>query len=238
MLTDFLRFVLFREGAEVARATLAEPVALTLGRVPPLADAPGTRALFERFFDYALPAKLGPRPLAERLARLTRFLRDQVIEEEVRKGKAGELYEFYQTFKKVLIADLTEKQFADLFAQTLTYGLFAARIRAEGEFNRRLAYDLIPHTLGVLRDVFRFISLAELPEHLEATLDDIAAVLQAADVAAILSEYQKSRGSRDPIVHFYETFLAEYDPELRERRGVYYTPEPVVHYIVERASPA
>ena len=233
LLTDFLRFVLFREGAEVARATLAEPVALTLGRVPPLADAPGTRALFERFFDYALPAKLGPRPLAERLARLTRFLRDQVIEEEVRKGKAGELYEFYQTFKKVLIADLTEKQFADLFAQTLTYGLFAARIRAEGEFNRRLAYDLIPHTLGVLRDVFRFISLAELPEHLEATLDDIAAVLQAADVAAILSEYQKSRGSRDPIVHFYETFLAEYDPELRERRGVYYTPEPVVHYIVE-----
>ena len=234
VLTDFLHFVLFREGVEVAHAELGDAVALTLGHVPPLKDVEGTVELFTRFFDYRLPERLGPKTLAERLARLTRFLRDQVIEEELRRGKESKLYGFFETFKEVLIADLNERQFADLFAQTLTYGLFAARIRAgKGEFNRKLAYALIPHTLGVLRDVFKFISMADLPPHLEVTLDDIAAVLEVADVNEILAEYQRSRGSRDPIVHFYETFLAEYDPELRERRGVYYTPEPVVHYIVE-----
>ncbi len=204
-----------------------------MGRTPPLHDEEGFLDLLRRFFDYALPEKIGARPLAERLARLTRFLRDQVIATELAEGKKSPLYGFLEVFKKTLIADLKAEQFADLFAQTLTYGMFAARIRAREQFNRKLAYDYIPHTLGVLREVFRYISLADLPKHLEVTLDEIAAVLQAADVAGILEEYQKTHHSTDPIVHFYETFLAEYDPTLRERRGVYYTPEPVVRYIVE-----
>ena len=155
-----------------------------------------------------------------------------MIATELAAGEESPLTGFLDVFKKTLIADLKPAQFADLFAQTLTYGMFAARIRAEGEFNRKLAYDYIPHTLGVLREVFRYISLVDLPKHLEATLDEIAAVLQAADVRGILREYQQTHHSTDPIVHFYETFLAEYDPTLRERRGVYYTPEPVVRYIV------
>ncbi|WP_457636843.1 type ISP restriction/modification enzyme [Oceanithermus sp.] len=233
ILTDFFTFILFRDGVEVARATLAQLPPARLGRVPPLHDEEGFLSLLRHFFDYSLPEKIGARPLAERLARLTRFLRDQVIATELARGKESPLYGFLDVFKKTLIADLKAGQFADLFAQTLTYGMFAARIRAREEFNRKLAYDYIPHTLGVLREVFRYISLADLPRHLEVTLDDIAAVLQAADVAAILEEYQKTHHSTDPIVHFYETFLAEYDPGLRERRGVYYTPEPVVRYIVE-----
>ncbi len=233
VLTDFFTFVLYREGQEIARATLAQLPPALMGRTPPLHDEEGFLDLLRRFFDYALPEKIGARPLAGRLARLTRFLRDQVIATELAEGKKSPLYGFLEVFKKTLIADLKAEQFADLFAQTLTYGMFAARIRAREQFNRKLAYDYIPHTLGVLREVFRYISLADLPKHLEVTLDEIAAVLQAADVAGILEEYQKTHHSTDPIVHFYETFLAEYDPTLRERRGVYYTPEPVVRYIVE-----
>jgi len=142
VLTDFLHFVLFREGVEVARAELADAVALTLGHVPPPKEVEGTTELFARFFDYRLPERLGPKALAGRLARLTRFLRDQVIEEELRQGRESPLYGFFKTFKEVLVADLDEQKFADLFAQTLTYGLFAARIRAgEGGFNRKLAYE-------------------------------------------------------------------------------------------------
>ncbi len=233
ILTDFFTFILYRDGQEIARATLAQPAPAFVGRTPPVHDEEGFLRLLRRFFDYSLPEKLGARPLAERLARLTRFLRDQVISTELAEGEGNQLRGFFDVFKKTLIADLTQAQFADLFAQTLTYGMFAARIRAPGEFNRKLAYDYIPRTLGVLREVFRYISLADLPKHLEVTLDEIAAVLQAADVAGILEEYQKTHHSTDPIVHFYETFLAEYDPSLRERRGVYYTPEPVVRYIVE-----
>jgi len=83
-----------------------------------------------------------------------------------------------------------------------------------------------------LRDVFRFISLGDLPQQMEVIVDDIAAILHAADINSILNQYYKEGKGEDPIVHFYETFLNQYDPQTRERRGVYYTPEPVVQYIV------
>ncbi|MBU4509980.1 N-6 DNA methylase, partial [bacterium] len=118
------------------------------------------------------------------------------------------------------------------YAQTITYGLFAARTRANGEFNRRLAFDYIPNTIGILRDVFRFISLEEPPKSLQIIVEDIAELLHVTDVKKILHEYYSTGKGKDPIIHFYETFLSTYDPEIRERRGVYYTPEAVVGYIV------
>ncbi len=124
------------------------------------------------------------------------------------------------------------EDFADLFAQTITYGLFAARIRSGEAFSRRAAFDSIPHTIGVLRDLFRFISLGDLPEQLAWCVDDIAEVLAVADAPGILDRYYHEGKGSDPIVHFYETFLAQYDPKEREQRGVYYTPEPIVGYIV------
>ncbi|HFQ93961.1 MAG TPA: DNA methyltransferase, partial [Anaerolineae bacterium] len=134
--------------------------------------------------------------------------------------------------QKYLIAGLTETQFADLYAQTVAYGLFAARTRAGDKFNRALAFQHIPPSIGILRDVFRFLSLGSPSPQMEIIVDDIAAVLHAANVGDILDAYYRQGKGEDPIVHFYETFLAQYDPETRERRGVYYTPEPVVRYIV------
>ena len=96
----------------------------------------------------------------------------------------------------------------------------------------RTAFDNIPHTIGLLRDLFRFISLGDLPVPLAWRVDDIAEVLAVADAPGILDRYYQQGKGSDPVVHFYETFLARYDPEERERRGVYYTPEPVVGYIV------
>jgi len=175
------------------------------------------------------------RSLAIELAKRTRFLRDEVIavemEEDGTKGQK-QIIGFYEAFKKYLIGTLTEKQFADLYAQTITYGLFAARTRANGDFNRRLAFDYIPNTIGILRDVFRFISLEDPPKSLQIIVEDIAELLHVTDVKKILHEYHSTGKGKDPIIHFYETFLSTYDPEIRERRGVYYTPEAVVGYIV------
>jgi predicted helicase len=161
-------------------------------------------------------------------------LRDEVIGLELaqrQRGK-GELFGFYYSFQKYLIANLKEKEFADLFSQTITYGLFAARTRSTNGFNRKLAYDLIPKTIGILRNIFRFVSQGDLPPNMEVMVDDLAEVLNAADVKNILHQYYRAGKGEDPIVHFYETFLAEYDPSTREKRGVYYTPEPVVRYLV------
>ena len=109
---------------------------------------------------------------------------------------------------------------------------FRRRTRSENGFNRKLAYDNIPRTIGILRDVFKFISLEDLPQQMEWIIDDISEVLAVTDVNNILHQYFHEGKGKDPIVHFYETFLAEYDPKTREKRGVYYTPEPVVSYIV------
>ena len=236
ILTNFYEFRLYRDGQRVAQAMIGRPIiAKKLKMAPPLENIDKFKELFDKFFSFSLPKVQSARALAIELAKRTRFLRDEVIAVEMEEnGSKGhkQIIGFYQAFKKYLIATLTEKQFADLYAQTITYGLFAARTRANGEFNRRLAFDYIPHTIGILRDIFRYISLEDPPKSLQIIVDDIAEILNVANINKILHEYHSTGKGKDPILHFYETFLATYDPEIRERRGVYYTPEPVVSYIV------
>lgn len=235
ILTNFCEFRLYRNGEPVNRVLAARPMFLhKLGTVPPVEKGAELRDLLEQFFSFSLPKSFTAESLAVELAKRTRFLRDVVaaeLKEEQEKGE-GTLLGFYEAFQTYLIARLSLEDFADLYAQTITYGLFAARTRAEEKFSRRTAFENIPRTIGILRDVFRFISLEELSSQLAWIVDDIAEVLAVADAGEILDRfYHQGKGS-DPIVHFYETFLAAYDPAERERRGVYYTPEPVVSYIV------
>jgi len=234
ILTNFLEFRFYRNGDLFDTVAVARP--LVFGCVhssPPIEKPEELYSLIDRFLDFSIPKAFSAETLAVDLAKRTRFLRDlieqQVIEEE---STPGSLFGFFEAFKSFLISTLTPEDFADLFAQTITYGLFASRTRSKGDFNRGTAFDNIPHTIGILRDLFRFISLGELPDQLAWCIDDIAEVLAVADAPGILDTYYHERKGSDPIVHFYETFLAQYDPGERERRGVYYTPEPVVSYIV------
>jgi hypothetical protein len=236
ILTNFYEFRLYRDGNCISRVMVGRPfIAQKLKTTPPVENIEKFQELFDLFFSFSLPKVQTASSLAIELAKRTRFLRDEVISVEMEEnGSRGhkQIIGFYEAFKNYLIATLTEKQFADIYAQTITYGLFAARSRADGEFNRKLAFDFIPRTIGILRDVFRFISLEEPPKSMEIIVDDIAEILNVADINKILHEYYRTGKGKDPIIHFYETFLATYDPEIRERRGVYYTPEPVVGYIV------
>jgi len=236
ILTDFYEFRLYRHARLEMTARLARSlIPKRLKTQPPLEQGKELLDLFETFFSFVMPRSFTAEDLARQLARRTRFMRDQVILTDLHEEESSQqaaLHGFYEAFRKHLIANLTKKQFADLYAQTITYGLFAARTRAQGQFNRTTAFALIPSTIGILRDVFQFISLGKPSVQMEAIVDDIAAVLNAADVQAILTQYYQQGKGDDPILHFYETFLAEYDPETRERRGVYYTPQPVVRYIV------
>lgn len=236
ILTNFYEFRLYREGNCISQVMVGRPsIAQKLKTTPPVENIEKFQELFDLFFSFSLPKVQNASSLAIELAKRTRFLRDEVISVEMEEnGSRGhkQIIGFYEAFKNYLIATLTEKQFADIYAQTITYGLFAARTRADGEFNRKLAYDFIPRTIGILRDVFHFISLGEPPKSMEIIVDDIAEILNIADINKILHEYYRTGKGKDPIIHFYETFLATYDPDIRQRRGVYYTPEPVVGYIV------
>lgn len=235
ILTNFFEFRLYRNGERIAHVLAARPYVLNkLGQVPPVEKGKELLELLEQFFSFSLPQVYTAESLATELAKRTRFLRDVVTYElqEETERKPAALLGFYDAFQQYLIAQLSLGDFADLYAQTVTYGLFAARTRAGDDFGRKTAFQHIPRTIGILRDVFQFISLGDLPEQLEWIVDDIAEVLAVADAGGILDHFYREGKGADPIVHFYETFLAVYDPAERERRGVYYTPEPVVSYIV------
>lgn len=236
ILTNFYEFRLYRNGEKLKTVTIARPViAQKIKVAPPVENVDEFYNLLDTFFSFSLPQVSSAKELARELAKRTRFLRDEVITIEIaqeeKKGQQS-LLGFYEAFKNFLIGTLTTNTFADLYSQTLTYGLFAARTRANGEFNRELAFKYIPNTIGILRDIFRYISLEDPPIQLQTIVDDISEVLNVTDVNKILQDFYFQGKGEDPIVHFYETFLTEYDPKIREKRGVYYTPEAVVSYIV------
>jgi len=235
ILTDFYEFRLYRDGVHIDSATIARyHTANVLKTKPPLQNIEDFERLANAFFSFKLPKTFTAESLATQLARRTRFLRDIIFTElqEEKNSKEKDLTGYYNAFQEFLIPSLSEEDFSDLYAQSITYGMFAARTRNPGEFTRKNTINYIPHTTGILSDLFRYISLGRLSEQMTAIIDDIAAVLNVADINSILEQYYKQGKGEDPIMHFYETFLNQYDPSTREKRGVYYTPEPVVKYIV------
>jgi len=236
ILTNFVEFRLYRNGSLVDEVKIADPTIIhSLKGVPPAKNELGFANLLKKFFSFSFPSITSAQPLAVELAKRTRFLRDEVIAEELREEERkgiGRILGFYEAFQTYLIRGLTKEQFADLYSQTITYGLFASRMRCKGDFNRKHAVDDIPRSIGILKEMFEYISLGDLPTQLEWIVDEISDVLANVDVKRIFSEFFRSKKGKDPVYHFYETFLEKYDPKERERRGVYYTPEPVVSYIV------
>lgn len=235
LLTDFYEFRFYRNGKLMDKTFIGRPfISHKLKTVPPVENETKFSELLDKFLSFSLPKVYSAETLAVELAKRTRFLKDEVVQQELLDEETNEnhIIGFYEAFQKFLISGLTKEEFADLYAQTVAYGLFIARTRTDGIFNRQLAYNFIPATIGILRDVFQFISLGKLTLQMQVIVDDIAAVLNTADIAAIFTDYYKKGKGEDPIIHFYETFLEKYDPDTREQRGVYYTPEPVVDYIV------
>lgn len=144
------------------------------------------------------------------------------------------LQEQYRAFQQVLIHDITPKAFADLYAQTLTYGMFAARLHDDtlASFSRQEAAEKIPKSNPFLRKLFQYIAGYDIDPRIITTVENLADVFRSTNVKELLKDFGSSTQQTDPIIHFYETFLAEYDPKLRKARGVWYTPEPVVKFIV------
>lgn len=153
---------------------------------------------------------------------------------EVNEPNNNTLLAQYNSFKQILIHDITEKAFADIYAQTIAYGMFAARLHDTtlDDFSRQEAAELIPKSNPFLRKLFQYIAGYDLDDRIKWIVDALADIFRATNVAELLKDFGKSTQQNDPIIHFYETFLSEYDPALRKSRGVWYTPAPVVNFIV------
>lgn len=232
VLTDYLEFRWYLDGELRLTASLPRPD--KSGRIRWNADAASEVAqLLGQFITADIPLKATPQDLATRMAGMGKLIRGLIDQTFKSEGTKGELHGQFEAFRKVLIESLTAPQFADMYAQTLCYGLFAARcnVPAQG-FTRQKAASALPKTNPFLRKLFNTIAGPDLDERIAWAVDQLAELLARADMAAILADFGKRTRQEDPVVHFYETFLAAYDPKMREARGVYYTPEPVVGYIV------
>ena len=233
ILTDYLEFRWYVNGERRLTARLAELDGK--GKVKAVPGGEEAVANLLKAFLQQKALTIGTaKDLAQRMAGMTRIIRDLIIKTFEHEVEKGFLHNWLAAFRETLIPDLDEQQFADMFAQTLAYGLFAARIHAPPKeaFTRKSAAYCIPKTNPFLRKLFSEIAGVDMPETIAWAVDDVVELLKHADLFHILEDFGKGQGKEDPVVHFYETFLAAYDPKMRELRGVFYTPEPAVGYIV------
>ncbi len=184
--------------------------------------------------------------LAKAMANIARNIRDRVLEVLSVENEEGPVHKLFDTFKSGLVHDMTEIGFADMYAQTITYGLFSARtMDTDGRFELHEVIDLIPSTNPFLKSLFKECLKTgdnkhkiDLDELGVGSLVDLFDNLNRSDgtdaMQRILAEFgrQTFSGQEDPVIHFYEGFLCEYDNIQRVEKGVYYTPDPVVSFIV------
>jgi predicted helicase len=178
--------------------------------------------------------------LATRLAELARDIRHRVnavLEVESEKGPIRKLH---AAFKQALIHDLSEDDFADMYAQTIAYGLLLARVSRPAGLVAENLVDMVPVTNPFLQELLEtFLHVGGRKRKKGASLDfdelgvtEVVEVLRHANMEAVLRDFGDRNPQEDPVIHFYEDFLKEYDSEKRTKRGVFYTPRPVVSFIV------
>lgn len=170
------------------------------------------------------------RILASTINNAFRIAESEGEEEDANRQLQGQL----KAFRLVLINDLTTEGFADIYAQTVAYGMFAARLHdnTPDNFSRQEAANLIPKTNPFLRNIFQQIAGYDLDERIAWVVDDLVNIFLATDVQKIMKNYKKKGLHHDPMIHFYEDFLSAYNPSLRKAKGVWYTPLSVVQFIV------
>ena len=235
--TDYLDFHFYEDGQFVAKCRIGEVAG---NRIVPVSSEEQERfaALLRHFADVTPKRITSPARLAQLMAGKARLLARAVAATlNADPGLESAIGAQMQAFRQWLVHDLDAESFADVYAQTIVYGMFAARLhdKTPEDFSRSEAAELVPRTNPLLRRLFR-----DLDEYVDESIvwiiDDLVALFAVSDVASIMRNYGRARTPDapdvDPLLHFYEDFLAAYNPGLRKQRGVWYTPVPAVRYII------
>ena len=233
--TDYLDFHLYEHGEFIDSVRIAEVKGDKIVAISENADK--FLNLIEHVGNNAIQSITSASRLAKLMAGKARLLEniiEQAMNDETESYANENLQGQYQAFKDVLIQELKKEDFADIYAQTIAYGMFAARLHDETpeDFSREEAARLIPKTNPFLRQIFNNLAGNDLDERITWVVDDLVTVFQATNIEKIMESYGQDKLHHDPMIHFYEDFLAEYNPKLRKSKGVWYTPQPVVSFIV------
>ena len=230
--TNCLDFDFFRNGELLTRTSVG-----TLGKQvePDQSNFDTLERLLRDFIQQRPQTITSPRALAEIMAGKAVLIKD-VLARTLRADDHhnSELAAQYNAFKEHLIHDITPDDFSDIYAETIAYGMFAARLHDKSldTFSRAEALDLLPKSNPFLRNLFGYIAGQNLDDRIRWIIDDLSDVFQACNVRKLMEGFGRLTGRDDPFLHFYETFLAAYNPAKRKARGVWYTPEPAVNFIV------
>jgi predicted helicase len=230
LLTNYLEFQILDESGEVVKVQIASKSGHSI------VSHEENFAQFENLIkDYITPTTRtirSAKKLAEIMASKARLVRDNSLA-ALEENKQSEIYSQYLAFKEVLIRDLSPHEFADMYAQTLVYGLFVARYFDESlsDFSRHEAHDLLPSTNPLLKKFFGHVAGTDFDPKVAWMVDSLIEAYKSTNVKELMHKEFENK-QKDPVLHFYETFLSLYDQGLRKSRGVYYTPEPVVSFIV------
>lgn len=233
--TDYMDFHFYKDGELTTKIAIAKLENGTI--VPQPENFDQFTQLIKNFAETISQTIKSPTKLAQMMAGKAKLMAD-VIEKSLnyddQEGKRSTIKSQMLSFQQMLIHDIDNKSFADIYSQTIAYGMFAARYHDPTlpTFTRMEAAELIPKSNPFLRKLFQDIAGFDLDTRLTWIVDELVNIFLASDVASIMKNFGKSTKQEDPVVHFYETFLGEYNPALRKARGVWYTPQPVVNFIV------
>jgi len=222
----------YRDGRLVASVTVAH---WSMGLQPKPDQYTALEDLLRNFVVQYPQIIVSPRHLAENMAGKAKLIKD-VLSKTLAEDQAlkSELFLQYQAFQDNLIHGITPEDFADIYAETIAYGMFAARLHDTSlhRFNRKQALELLPKSNPFLRSLFTYIAGYDLDERIAWIIDDLARMFNACDMVRLMEDFGKLSGQQDPFLHFYETFLTTYNSAKRKSCGVWYTPEPVVNFII------
>lgn len=244
--TDYLDFYFFREGELITSIKIGQLVfkdsKSSPNNIPHVIEQiPENFERFENllkdFCNHVSQTIKSSKKLAEIMAAKAKLLADIIenaLNSDTDNHDDSTLKDQMKAFKDILIHDITPKGFADVYAQTIAYGMFAARLHDATlpTFSRQEAAELIPKSNPFLRKLFGYIAGPDIDDRIKWVVDSLVEIFLYCNVEEILKGYGKTTRLDDPIIHFYETFLSHYDPRLRKARGVWYTPSPVVDFIV------
>ena len=230
--TNCLDWDFYRDGQRIASVRIGD----YLMGIQPIPDNFAQLENLLRDFVAQRPQSITrPEDLAARMAGKAVLIKDVLFnalrtDPDLRSELGGQ----YQAFREHLIHDIGPEDFADIYAETIAYGMFAARLHDDtpDTFSRQEALNLLPKSNPFLRSLFGYIAGIDLDDRIAWIIDDLASVFRASNVRQIMAGFGKLTAQKHPFLHFYETFLAAYNPAKRKARGVWYTPEPVVNFIV------
>lgn len=233
--TDYLDFHLYEQGEFVDSVRIAE---IKGDKIVETTESEAKfLGLIQHLGDSAIQRITSAPRLAKLMAGKARLLANIIetaMNDETQSYENDTLQGQYNAFKEVLIQELKKEDFADIYAQTIAYGMFAARLHDDTpeDFSREEAARLIPKTNPFLRQIFNNIAGNDLDNRIAWVVDDLVTVFKATNLQKLMANYSKNKRHHDPMIHFYEDFLSEYNPKLRKSKGVWYTPQPIVGFIV------